>query len=263
MIPEAYIQEWREVAPWQTLEMVEQDLILSRALSDIFCDKTLSTLVAFRGGTALHKLYFRSPQRYSEDIDLVQIKAGPIGPIYDGIQAVLNPWLGTPSRSRGPGIANLIYKTDSEFPPSAGLRLKVEINTREHFSVNGFVHHDFDVVSRWHTSKCALTTYTFEELLGTKMRALFQRRKGRDLFDLWLGLADGAADPDQVVTIFQRYMKEEGTSVSQKMFIENLTAKKEHPGFQSDIDPLLISGTNFDMNLAMDIVESQLLAKLE
>lgn len=263
MIPEAYIQEWRGIAPWQTLEMVEQDIVLSRALSDIFCDNTLSGLLAFRGGTALHKLHFNSPHRYSEDIDLVQIESGPIGPIYDGIQAVLNPWLGTPSRKQGPGIANLTYRFDSEFPPSVRLRLKVEINTREHFSVNGFVRNDFNVASRWYTGQCKLTTYTLEELLGTKMRALFQRRKGRDLFDLWLGLTDGAADADQVVMIFQRYMKEVGTVISQKLFMENMAAKKEHPGFQSDVDPLLVPGTGFDMGSAIDIVESQLLAKLK
>jgi hypothetical protein len=104
MIPEAYIQEWRETAPWRTIEMVEQDLMLSRALVDIFASKRLSEWVAFRGGTALHKLFFASAQRYSEDIDLVQKASGPIGPIYDEIQAVLNPWLGKPSRKRGHGV---------------------------------------------------------------------------------------------------------------------------------------------------------------
>ena len=48
------------------------------------------------------------------------------------------------------------------------LRLKVEINTREHFTVAGFVRREFSMSSRWHTAQCALTTYTLEELLGTK-----------------------------------------------------------------------------------------------
>ena len=262
MIPEAYIQEWRETAPWQTIEMVEQDLILSRALTDIFSSKSLSESVAFRGGTALHKLYFSSAKRYSEDIDLVQMESGPIGPIYDGIQAVLNPWLGKPSRKRGPGIANLIYKNDSEFPPSAPLRIKIEINTREHFAVNDFVQRELEVVSRWYTGKCMLTTYTLEELLGTKMRALFQRRKGRDLFDLWLGLTEAQADPAQVSSCFLRYMDAEGRKVSQQEFINNLNEKLDHPGFQSDIFPLLVPGVDFDTKTAADLVLGQLLSKL-
>lgn len=35
--------------------------------------------LAFRGGTALYKLYLKPAARYSEDIDLVQVKAEPAG----------------------------------------------------------------------------------------------------------------------------------------------------------------------------------------
>ena len=262
MIPQAYIQELRAVTPWQTLEMVEQDLLLSRALIELFSNETLSGALAFRGGTALHKLYLQPSRRYSEDIDLVQVQAGPIGPIYDAVQKQLNSWLGKPSRKRGPGVANLIYRIDSEFPPSTRLKLKIEINTREHFTANGFVHHEFDVDSRWYRGNCKLTTYSLEELLGTKMRALFQRRKGRDLFDLWLGLTEGGADADQVVSLFPRYMEAEGTHVSQLEFMDNLAAKLEHPGFHSDISPLLVPGTDFDVMPASGLVKSALLSKL-
>ena len=37
----------------------------------------------------------------------------------------------------------------------------------------------------WFTGSAELTTYHFEELLGTKLRALYQRKKGRDLYDLY------------------------------------------------------------------------------
>jgi len=38
---------------------------------------------------------------------------------------------------------------------------------------------------------------TFEpaELVATKLRALYQRRMGRDLFDLWLALTHIGLDP--------------------------------------------------------------------
>lgn len=262
MIPEAYIQEWRETAPWQTMEMVEQDLMLSRALAEIFSTSSLSDLVAFRGGTALHKVCFGVAQRYSEDIDLVQKDPGPIGVVFDALQSVLNPWLGTPARRRGPGVANLIYKNESEFPPLALLRLKIEINTREHFAVNGYVKQEFKVASRWYSGKCELTTYTLEELLGTKMRALFQRRKGRDLFDLWLGLKEAHADPCGVVSCFQKYMDVENSRVSRQEFTKNLVAKLDHPGFTGDAIPLLLSGTDFDMASAGELVLEELIARL-
>ncbi len=78
MIPKAYITEWRNFVPWQSNEQVEQDLVICRALVEIFNDDFLRERHAFRGGTALHKLYLNPQPRYSEDIDLVQINAEPI-----------------------------------------------------------------------------------------------------------------------------------------------------------------------------------------
>jgi predicted nucleotidyltransferase component of viral defense system len=77
MIPQAYISEWYQQVPWQTMEQVEQDLVIYRALIEIFSDDLLANSLALRGGTALHKLFFSPQQRYSEDIDLVHITAEP------------------------------------------------------------------------------------------------------------------------------------------------------------------------------------------
>ena len=99
MIPLNYLQAWSRVAPWPDLRQVEQDLIISRALCDLFNSPQLQGTIAFRGGTAIHKLLFRQPLRYSEDIDLVQIPAEPIGPAVDAIRQVLG-WLGEPRREQ-------------------------------------------------------------------------------------------------------------------------------------------------------------------
>ncbi len=79
MIPRDYITEWRVEAPWVQDSQVEQDLVISRALVEIFSHPLLSKSLAFRGGTALYKLHIRPAARYSEDIDLVQIEAEPAG----------------------------------------------------------------------------------------------------------------------------------------------------------------------------------------
>lgn len=89
MIPEYFIQEWKEKAPWTEPYMVEQDLIICRAMISIFSDEFLASQLAFRGGTALHKLYLSPQPRYSEDIDLVQINPGPIKPIMYRLGEVL------------------------------------------------------------------------------------------------------------------------------------------------------------------------------
>ena len=81
MIAERYITEWSERFTWTKNSFVEQDMVICRALVDIFSDPYLSNALAFRGGTAIHKLHFSPQVRYSEDIDLVQVEPGPVKPI--------------------------------------------------------------------------------------------------------------------------------------------------------------------------------------
>jgi hypothetical protein len=69
MIPAAHLQQWAATAPWPERRQVEQDLVISRVLVDLFTTPGLADKIAFRGGTAIHKLLFPRPLRYSEDID--------------------------------------------------------------------------------------------------------------------------------------------------------------------------------------------------
>ena len=65
MIPKAYIDEWSEYAPWQQNFQVEQDMVIERALIEIFSDPFLNKRLVFRGGTALYKLFLKPQSRYS------------------------------------------------------------------------------------------------------------------------------------------------------------------------------------------------------
>lgn len=137
MIPRDYITEWRAHAPWVQDFQVEQDLVISRALVAIFDHPLLAASLAFRGGTALYKLHLTPAARYSEDIDLVQINAEPAGPIMSALRSMLDPWLGRPKWKQTEGRVTFVYRFDSEDAPPLRLRLKVEINSREHLSVYG------------------------------------------------------------------------------------------------------------------------------
>jgi predicted nucleotidyltransferase component of viral defense system len=79
MIPYDVINAWGVTHPWITREQIEQDLLLSRAICEIYSNSFLSGELIFRGGTALHKLVLSTPYRYSEDLDFVRINAGGIG----------------------------------------------------------------------------------------------------------------------------------------------------------------------------------------
>lgn len=261
MIPKDFITEWRSQAPWVLDSQVEQDLVICRALVTMFQHPHLAKALAFRGGTALFKLHF-PPARYSEDIDLVQVSAGPIKPILDPLREVLDPWLGGPAvRPRKNGI-RLIYRFESE--DALPLRLKVEINTREHYSLHGTVEEPFRVESRWFSGEAAIRTYSLEELLGTKLRALYQRKKGRDLFDLWYAFNGSRAAPsiDAVVEAFLGYMEHGGNKISRALFEQNLLEKRKDPQFAGDIAPLLTAGSRYDFEAAFDFVLQTLIARL-
>jgi len=262
VIPQAFITEWRRQAPWPSDVQVEQDLLLCRTLVMLFRDPLIYQHLAFRGGTALHKLFLQPSRRYSEDIDLVQRESGPIGPVFDAMHGVLDGWLGEPRRDQAQGTTTLIYRVQSEGPPVVNMRLKIEINTREHFSVRGLHPREFSIATRWFAGTCHIPTFTLDELLATKLRALYQRRKGRDLFDLWLGLTDGKADAGSVEDIFQHYMRAEGHHVSQAVFRENVVAKLRHPGFLSDVPPLLVPGTPFDGPVAFELIDRDLISRM-
>ncbi len=262
MIPRANITAWRHQAPWPTNEQVEQDLVLSRVLVDIFGHETVANQAVFRGGTALHKLFFGKSGRYSEDIDLVQREAGPIGGLVDAIRAVVDPWLGKPQWKQGKGRFTLYYRFETSFVPVVTMRVKIEINTREHFSVLDVTRQPFTVDNPWFQGAAALPVYHLDELLGTKLRALYQRKKGRDLYDLWLALTKTEVDKEQVVDCFQRYIANDETSISRAQFEANLAKKLQDNAFLEDIRPLISGDIVYDPIAAARSVQSELIAML-
>ncbi len=263
MIPRDYITEWRAEAPWVQDFQVEQDLVICRALVEIFTHPVLRDALAFRGGTALYKLYLKPAARYSEDIDLVQVRAEPAGDVMDALREVLDPWLGKAQYKQSEGRVTFNYRFLSEDPSPVPLRLKVEINTREHFTEHGFKQVPFSVASRWFVGACKITTYDLDELLGTKLRALYQRRKGRDLFDMSTALLQGKVDPSRVVGAFSRYMKEGGHHVTRSVFEKNLAAKIGDKRFVSDIPSLLAAGQDWNAQEAAALVMERLCPLLE
>jgi predicted nucleotidyltransferase component of viral defense system len=267
MIPRANITDWRRTAPWSTDAQVEQDLVITRGLVEIYSDTFLASSLAFRGGTALHKLYLSPAARYSEDIDLVQIEAGAIGPVITALRGRLDPWLGEPRRKQSEGRMTLLYRFESEIPPVTPLRLKIEVNTREHFAVLGLVRKPIAVGNRWFDGTAQVVTYELEELLGTKLRAFYQRKKGRDLFDLAAALAHyPAMDAGKVVHCFQHYLDAGGARVSRAEFEANLADKLADPVFRADVEPLLAGNVStrfdFDAGRAAESVHRAFISRL-
>ena len=262
MIPITDIRAWGHVVPWKNDEQVEQDLVISRSLVEIYSDRYLSENLAFRGGTALYKLFLTSQPRYSEDIDLVQKDAGPIWDIITGLRTAL-AFLGEPKVKQKANNNTLIFRFDSENITPVPLRLKVEVNCREHFSVLGYKESAFSVDTRWFKGTANIQTYEIEELLGTKLRALYQRKKGRDLYDLYKAITFSNPDPDKVLACYASYMDfSKEISPTRKQFVNNLKEKLVDKDFVNDTISLLRPGEDYNPQEACTIVSETFLESL-
>jgi predicted nucleotidyltransferase component of viral defense system len=264
LIPNAYIQAWRASAPWPDVRQVEQDLIICRALCDLFNAPALKGKIAFRGGTAINKLLFKRSLRYSEDIDLVQTTPEPIGATVDAVRDALS-WLGKCRRDHAGHSMHMIFKFTPETDTQSALKLKVEINTREHQSALGIKGYPFAVDNGWYQGDVEIASFAPEEMFGTKLRALLQRNKNRDLFDLFHGLEQLALDRGRLVACFDHYLAVEGRpitrAVAEQRMLEKLTRS-----LTEDIAPLLPMGVHFnddDAVRAFERVWNELIARFK
>lgn len=264
MIPAAHIIDWRRKAPWSNDAQVEQDLVVSRALVELFADEELSRLIAFRGGTALYKLIFDPPARYSEDIDLVQVSSGNRKTLMKLVPKVLEPWLGKSTYKQSAERLTYLFRFESEIEPKIPLRLKVEINTNETFAVLGYIKHPFGIDSPWYSGTADVVSFTVEELLATKLRALYQRRKGRDLFDLSQALEQHPQlDSSKIVECFTMYLSRTGITISRAQFEQHMHRLMSDKKFIHDIIPLLVDSTAFEPHAAYKRVHEALITRLK
>ena len=263
--------------PWPTQRQVEQDLLLCRAMAALFNDELLRTQVAMRGGTLLHKVYLAPAARFSEDIDLVVVGDRPENHIRKALRRTLADVLGIPRTSmwatlalairntaRPSRILRMTYTIPSVSTPGATLEIVVEANVTERTSCRPLVEIPFEYSFRGEQIKTAISGYDIHEMLGTKMRALFQRRRGRDLFDLYqaLTLATPPVEPSTVIESFLHYLRQETSVVSRLTFITLLDAHLADAGFRSDTDHLLRKGINYDPKPAGAYIKTNLLTLL-
>lgn len=266
MIPQTAIIAWRNIAPWGSPDQVEHDLVLSRAICELYTHPSIVKNLVFRGGTALHKLFFEKAGRFSEDLDFVQVKAEPIGKTVDAIRECLDPWLGNPSWKQNQGRFTLNYRFQTENEPIITRKVKIEINTREHSNVQPHIRKFFSIKNSWFQGETHVLTYSIEELLATKLRALFQRKKGRDLYDFWYVVQQFQdLNIDAIVSNFNHYMQMDDTKVSRAEFEKNIFSKKKDPVFNRDIQALLSTDQmkQYRLEQAYDILLKQLLVKLK
>lgn len=262
------------VVPWAAQYQVEQDLLLCRAMVALFEDKFLSSQIAMRGGTLLHKVHLAPAARYSEDIDLVAVGTRPPDHIRRGIRRVLTDVLGTPKASvwdtlvlairntvKPSRVLRMTYSTRSIIEPNRTLEIVVEANVTERKPHRAVVEMPFSFPFRDEPVQTRIKGFDLHEMLGTKMRAMFQRKRGRDLFDLYWALTKSPTpvDPAAIIASFRHYLKQEGTKAGRAQFIGILEDHLKDRGFCSDMQPLLRTDISYDPQAAGKYVRTHLL----
>jgi predicted nucleotidyltransferase component of viral defense system len=275
MIQQAHLTAWQSFAPWPKRSQVEQDLRLSRGVAAIFADSVPADHLAMRGGTVLHKAHLAPAARYSEDIDLVLVKAMDTDLLDQHLRRVLTPVLGQPADSlidnawlaiRNVVRPSKILRTTYRFVPLGLQReevIKVEVNLNEQKSLYPLVAVELDALDDdGETVRVNARSYDINEMLGTKTRALMQREQGRDLFDLFhawqlseTGATPYAVDGAKAMEAFTWYLGQEGTQVGADEANAQLDARLRKRAFRRDMDTLLRPGLpRFDADAAAVLV---------
>ena len=153
-------------------------------------------------------------------------------------------WLGRCKTEHAEHSIHLTFRFTPEVDATSTLNLKIEINTREHESLYGVRNYPFGIENGWHTAETAIRSFEPEELFGTKLRALLQRRKSRDLFDLNEGLSQLSMELDKLIACFEHYLSFEGTEIS-RAIAEQRMLEKLNRSLTEDIAPLLPAGVVF------------------
>lgn len=257
MIPRAFVTEWQSRAPWPQPYQVEQDLILSRLMIEIADHELLGGELVMRGGTCLHKLHLPQPRRYSEDLDYVRRTHSGIKPHVDALREIAGGiGLEVASTGRSGAMVHVVLDAEPAVTPGR-IRIKIETNIEETKPYAGTIAVPHKIESRWWAGEADVPTYELEELMSTKLRALYQRDKGRDLFDLWLVLSERQHDPRRIVAGLHHYMGAGAFTYPQ--LSQNLRDKLGNAGFRADLDALVSdSQTGYDVEAAAELVMEQL-----
>jgi len=250
MIPRAYITSWSARVRWPSENQIEQDLVLSRLIVEIASDPYLQEELVFRGGSCLHKLHLDSAFRYSEDLDYVRRSEGGIAQLTKAVTGV-GERVGMEVQTRIGRHPKIHLRAPFE-SGTGSMRIKVEVNTFERSPARDLVRLPFSVDSPWFSGGVEVLTYAAPELVASKLRALHQRSKGRDLFDLWLALTHLGVSSAELIECFAPYRPGHYTA---KIAELSLRHKLADPGFRQDLDQLVSAWPDgYDIDAAAELL---------
>lgn len=163
------------------LQVIEKDYVLGWVLFGL----SPSADLVFKGGTALAKVYFPETWRLSEDLDFVTTSGA-----LDGVPAMIEEALGRAasasglelviaSRHANPGYVQLKVRYSG---PLGRNWLKIDVTPEAPIAQVQALP-----LSRIYSDypEFRVQAESLEEILAEKLRALIERKKVRDYYDVW------------------------------------------------------------------------------
>jgi hypothetical protein len=140
------------------------------------------------------------------------------------------------------------------------MQIKVEVNTFERSPARDLLRRPYSVESSWFRGDAEVLTFSLPELLATTLRALFQRSKGRDLFDLWLSLVRLGVAPADLVACFGPYRP---VGYIRRRAEDNLRAKCAAAAFRDDLRPLAAARpVDYEVGAAAELIIARVFSLL-
>ncbi len=225
MITRADIVE--RVAEWGLAEeVIEKDYVLGWLLWGIGSDPILGDQWVFKGGTCLKKCYIET-YRFSEDLDFTVMPGGPfrpeeVGPLLEGVLARVHDVSGIDFSARPPLLklrpgdltaeGRIYYVGPRRTPQPARVKLDLALNEAVvRPSVLREIAHSYPDGPLDGAVRC----YSFEEVFAEKLRALGERARPRDLYDVvnLFRRDDLRRHPEEIRAVLHEKCKSKGVAI--------------------------------------------------
>lgn len=222
-------QELRKTARERglALDLVEKDYVLGWILFGI-ASSSISKRVAFKGGTALSKIYFPGKWRLSEDLDFTVVDETALDRLAKSLAEEVP---GNVAKASGISVAlnkvpfvnpNYLQSRFQYTGPVSKNTVKIEV------SREGFVG---DVLQKavpklFDYPDFMVNAYSLENILAEKIRTLLQRGKVKDYYDVWRLLKTQKFDNRAVKELFFQKCETKGIVFSdvKQLFPSDLVA---------------------------------------
>ena len=181
------------------LSTVEKDYMLGLILSSFYRHPKLKEQWVFKGGTCLKKIYIQD-YRFSEDLDFTIKKDGDMDPAV--IEQYLLEAFAVGKELLGLSIQNKNIKIDP-FPDKKGLFIQIKVPYQSPLMPSGSLprikldltqDENLEDTPTWlplmhaYSDEAAVSipiqSYSLDEIFAEKCRALVQRTRPRDLYDV-------------------------------------------------------------------------------